>query len=61
MTLSEFYDAVARQADTGKLKIGAADTKRVLSEAFKILAAMDAGGLSDIIAKGVSTANKKKK
>lgn len=59
MTLSEFYDEVARRADTDKTKIGVADTKRVLSEAFKVLAAMDAAGFAEVVAKGVSTAKKK--
>ena len=61
MTLSEFYDDVARKADTDKVKIGAAETKRVLSEAFKILATLDAVTLTDVIAKGVATAKKKLK
>ncbi|MFO0810833.1 MAG: hypothetical protein U0746_19560 [Gemmataceae bacterium] len=60
MNLSQFYDEVARHADTDKTKIGAAETKRVLSEAFKILAAMDAVTFADVIAKGVANAKKKK-
>jgi hypothetical protein len=59
MTLSEFYDSVARRADTAKTKITAADTRRVLSEAFKVLAALDSATFADVVAKGVTTAKKK--
>lgn len=61
MNLSQFYDEVARRADTEKTKIGVADTKRVLSEAFKVLAALDSATFADVIAKGVTTAKKKGK
>ena len=61
MNLSQFYDEVARRADTAKTKIGAAETKRVLSEAFKVLAALDAVNFADVIAKGVLNAKKKGK
>lgn len=60
MTISDFYNEVARKADTDKTKIGAAETKRVLSEAFKILAAMSAADALDVIAKCVTNAAKKK-
>jgi hypothetical protein len=53
MTLNEFYDEVTRHTDTEKTKIGAAETKRVLSEAFKILAAQDAATVLDLVSKGV--------
>ena len=59
MTLTEFYDEVSRKADTDKTKIGVAETKRVLSEAFKILAALDAATCADVLAKGLVTAKKK--
>jgi hypothetical protein len=61
MTLSEFYDEVARSADTAKTKIDVADTKRVLSEAFKVLCKLDAVTLAEVISKGLSTAKKKAK
>lgn len=56
MKLTEFYDEVARRADTEKTKIGAADTRRVLSEAFAFLASLDAATCSDVIAKGLNNA-----
>jgi hypothetical protein len=59
MTLSDFYDEVARRADTDKTKINVADTKRVLSEAFKVLCLLDATDLAEIMSKGLSAAKKK--
>ncbi len=61
MTLNEFYNAVAKKADTDTLKIGAAETKRVLSEAFKILATLDGPTLADVVAKGLAKAKAKAK
>jgi hypothetical protein len=60
MTLTDFYNEVARRADTDKTHIGAAETKRVLSEAFKILAGLDAASAAEVFAKGLATATKKK-
>ena len=59
MTVNDFYNEVARKVDTDKTKINAAETKRVLSEAFKLLAAMPAAEALDIVAKAVGTAAKK--
>jgi len=59
MNLTDFYNEVARRADTAKTSIGVADTKRVLSEAFLVLAKMDAAELADTIAKGLAVAKKK--
>lgn len=59
MTLNEFYDEVSRHADTEKTKIGAAETKRVLSEAFKVLQKLDAATVVDVVAKGLAAAKKK--
>ena len=60
MNLSEFYNEVARRADTEKTKINAAETKRVLSEAFKLLASLDAAACAELVAKALATAAKKK-
>jgi hypothetical protein len=51
---------VSRRADTDKTKINVADTKRVLSEAFKVLAEQDAATCAEVLAKGLATAKKKK-
>lgn len=59
MTLSEFYDEVARRADTDKTKINAAETKRVLSEGFKVLYSLDPATAAELIAKGLAGAKKK--
>lgn len=59
MTLSEWYDEVARHADTDKTKINVADVKRVLSEAFKVLVKQDAAVAAELVAKGLAGAKKK--
>lgn len=59
MTISDFYDEVARRADTDKTKIGAAETKRVLSEAFKVLAGMTAADAFEVVGKAMAAAGRK--
>ena len=53
MKLSDLYNEVANRAETEKTSITVAETKRVLSEAFLVLAAMDAAEFADTISKGV--------
>ncbi len=59
MKLAGFYNAVSRKVDTKKTSITVADTKRVLSEAFLLLAKMDAAEFAETVAKGVAQAKKK--
>ena len=59
MKLSDFYNEVSRRVDTAKTSITAAETKRVLSEAFILLAQMEAQEAMDTISKGLTTAKKK--
>lgn len=59
MKLTDFYNEVSRRTDTAKTKINVAETKRVLSEAFAVMAKMDAAELADTLAKGLATAKKK--
>ncbi len=59
MKLTDFYTAVSRTVDTGKTEINAADTRRVLSEAFILLNSLDTAECADVIAKGLNTAAKK--
>lgn len=59
MKITDFYNEVSRRVDTDKTAINAAVTKRVLSEAFLVLASMDAAELSDTVSKGLNTAKKK--
>lgn len=61
MTLNDFYNAVAKRADTAKTQITAAETRRVLSEAFVVLSKMNAVDSSNIVAKGIASGAKKKK
>jgi|688.fasta_scaffold01846_7 hypothetical protein len=57
--LTDFYNEVAKRADTAGTKINAAETKRVLSEAFALLAKLDAADANDTIAKGLAAGKKK--
>ena len=59
MTVNDFYNEVSRKVDTGKTQINAAETKRVLSEAFKVLAALPTAEAFDLVAKAVGNAAKK--
>lgn len=61
MNLNEFYNEVARRADTGKTAITAAETRRVLSEAFLVLNKMKAADAAGVVAKGLASAAKKSK
>lgn len=55
----KFYNEVSRRVDTDNTAISVAETKRVLSEAFMVLAGMDATQSADTISKGLTTAKKK--
>lgn len=59
MKTSDFMNTVAERADTEKTKISVAVTKRVLSEAFLVLAEMTAAEAADTVAKGMVAAEKK--
>ncbi|MEQ8847292.1 hypothetical protein [Botrimarina sp.] len=59
MKLTDFYSEVARRVDTDKTKINAAEARRVLSEAFLVLAHLPASEAADLFAKGLTTAAKK--
>ena len=61
MKVNDFYNEVARRADTEGTKINVADTKRVLSQAFKLLNEMNAADAADTIAKALAAAAKAKK
>jgi hypothetical protein len=59
MTLTDFYNEVARNADTDTLKIGASETKRVLAVMFLQLVKLDAAEAFAVIAKGLENAKNK--
>ncbi|MEM8865641.1 MAG: hypothetical protein AAGF31_08890 [Planctomycetota bacterium] len=60
MNLNDFYNAVAKRTDTAKTKINAAETRRVISEAFVVLSKMKTADATNIIAKGIASGAKKK-
>ncbi len=59
MTLTDFYNEVARHADTPTQKIGASETKRVLAVAFSILHKMEVAEAMLVLTKGLEQAKKK--
>ncbi len=59
MKISDFQNEVARRVDTDKTQISVAETKRVLSEAFLVLAGLDAADAIDTVSKGMAGAAKK--
>jgi hypothetical protein len=59
MKVTDFYNEVSRRVDTEKTKINVAECKRVLAEAFAVLATMDAAEVLDTVSKGVAGAKKK--
>jgi hypothetical protein len=59
MTLNEFYNEVARHADTDTQKITASDTRRVLATAFQVLGTLDTASLFGVIGKGLENARHK--
>ena len=59
MKLTDFYNEVSRRVDTGKTQINAAETRRVLSEAFAVLVKLPSAEAADLFAKGLATAAKK--
>ena len=60
MTLTELYNEVSRRSDTRGTKINVAETKRVLSEMFGVLAELDADEAVAVVAAGLKrNANKR--
>jgi hypothetical protein len=60
MTLTDFYNAVSREADTAGTAITVAETKRVLAMASAVLAELDAADCAAVPAKGRVAAKRKK-
>ncbi len=60
-TLSEFYNQVARKADTKGTKIGVAETKRVLAVFFDELEDLKPEDAFDIVTKGLKAAGKRRR
>lgn len=60
MKVTDFYNEVAKLADTEGTKINVAATKRVLSVAFTLLSELPTADAMDTIAKALAAAAKKK-
>lgn len=58
MKVNDFYNEVARHADTEKTDINVADVKRVLSQGFRLLQKLSTEECADTIAKLLGTAAK---
>lgn len=61
MKVKEFYDDIAKQADTTGLHVNAADTSRVLHLAFLALSYLEPEECLDLLAKAIVAARKKNK
>ena len=61
MTLTDFYNEVSRRTDTKGTKINVAETKRVLSEAFNLLASLPTEDAFSLIGSGLKRNRQKKK
>lgn len=61
MKLTDFLNEVARRADTDKVKINAAETKRVIAVFFDLLEDLKPEEAFDIIAKGLAQAGKRQR
>jgi hypothetical protein len=59
MNLQELYAEVSKHSDTSGTHINAAETSRVCSELFKVLAAMPAEAALRVIAHGIELAKTK--
>ena len=58
--LNEFYNEVARRADTEGLQINAAETKRVIACFFDVLQGCPPTIAMDLIAKGLKRAESRR-
>ncbi len=59
MTVSEFFNEVARRADTDSTKINVAETRRVLAVAFDVLNELGAAQSHAIVASALAQAQKR--
>ena len=60
MTLTELYNEVSRRADTKGTGINVAETKRVLSEMFGVLAELETDEAVAVVAAGLKRNRAKK-
>lgn len=59
MRVSDFQNEVARRVDTDKTEINVAETKRVLGQAFEVLAELPADEAMDVISKSLAAATRR--
>lgn len=60
MKISDFQNEVARRADTANTKINVAETKRVLGQAFAVLAELPVEDAFDLVSKSINAAAKRR-
>lgn len=60
MKVNDFYNEVARRADTEGTKINVAETKRVLTQAFKLLNELSPAEAVETLGKALASAAKAK-
>ena len=60
-TLYDFYNQIARKADTEGLKLNAAQTKRVLACFFDVLEDCPPADAFDFVAKGLKRAGQRRR
>ncbi len=58
MKVTDFYNEVAKRADTDKTQINVAETRRVLSQGFQVLVGLSTEECADTIAKLLAAAAK---
>jgi len=61
MNLSEFYNEIARRADTAGTEINVAEVKRVLAVMFDVLEDLKPAEAFEVIAKGLASAGKRRR
>lgn len=61
VSLADLYNQVARKADKAKIKINAAETKRVLACLFDVLEDQPPAVAFDLVAKGLKQAGKRRR
>ena len=61
MKLTEFYQEIAKKADTPKVQINASEVSRVLSVMFDILEDLEPSEAFDLISKGLASAGKRRR
>jgi hypothetical protein len=59
MKVNDFFNEVARRADTAGTQINVAETRRVLAVAFDLMAELDGDELMEFLARALAQARKR--